>query len=209
MADLPEIKSQKSTLRAQSQRRRVALADKDDASRRICASVAASAEFRAARVVLLYADHGSEVRTGALIEAALAQGKTVVVPYCVGQELRLFRLENMDELAPGAYDIREPRPALREQSARRIAPQQLDLVVVPGVAFDRSGARLGHGKGFYDRLLAQVRPSTFLVAPAFECQVFESIPTLPHDLPVHRVVTEANVYPKSGKEPQINTDGHR
>ena len=196
MADVPEIKSRKSEIRAEAQRRRAALLDKDNASRRICASIAASAEFRAARAVLLYADHGSEVRTGTLIVEALAQGKTIVVPYCVGDDLRLFRLENLDELAPGAYDIREPRPALRELAARRIAPDELDLVVVPGVAFDRSGARLGRGKGFYDRFLAQLRPDTFLVAPAFECQVFESIPTLPHDLPVHRVVTEVNVYPK-------------
>ena len=206
MANLPDIKARKSVIRAEARRRRAAVADKDGASRQICQQIAASAEFRAARVVLLYADHASEVRTGELIDQALAEGKTVAVPYCVGEALQLFRLENLDELAPGAYDIREPRPALRELATRRIAPEQLDLVVVPGVAFDRGGARLGHGKGFYDRLLAQLRAGTFLVAPAFECQVFESIPTLPHDVPVHRVVTEANVYPKHKNE---TADGRR
>ena len=75
-------------------------------------------------------------------------------------------------------------------------PAALDLIVVPGVAFDRRGGRLGQGKGFYDRLLTQVRPDTLLVAPAFECQIFDSVPTLPHDRPVDRVVTETNVYPK-------------
>jgi 5-formyltetrahydrofolate cyclo-ligase len=194
MTDISEIKNRKASLRAEAQRRRVAQPDKDRLSGVICVEIAASGEFLAARTVLLYIHYASEVRTDALVAAALAGGKTVAVPYCVGDELRLFRLRSTDELAPGAYDILEPRPALRDVADRRILPTELDLAIVPGVAFDRACRRLGHGKGYYDRLLAHVRPQTLLVAPAFDCQVFDEIPTLLHDVPMHRVVTETSLY---------------
>jgi len=164
-------------------------------------------EFDAARAVMLYVDCGSEVRTQAIFDEAMGRGKTVVVPYCVGDDLHLFRLESLSELSAGAYDILEPRPALRGQSDRCVAPAVLDLVVVPGVAFDGRGSRLGQGKGFYDRFLKQVRRDTFLVAPAFECQMFDDVPILPHDVPVHRVVTETSVYPRDAREPRMEARG--
>jgi 5-formyltetrahydrofolate cyclo-ligase len=80
--------------------------------------------------------------------------------------------------------------------SRRACPTNREDYSPRNTAFDRTGARLGHGKGFYDRLLAQVRPDALLVAPAFECQLFDHIPMLPHDVPVRRVVTEMNVYQK-------------
>ncbi|MBN1589640.1 MAG: 5-formyltetrahydrofolate cyclo-ligase [Pirellulales bacterium] len=196
MASLSEIRSQKSAIRAEAQRLRAAQPDKNALSRQICDSIAASAEFRAARVVLLYLTHRSEVRMPALFDEAFRQDKTVVVPYCVGDEIGLFRIEHMDEITAGAYSILEPRPGLRKLDERCVAPEELDLVVVPGMAYDRTGARIGRGKGSYDRLLAQLRPNTFLVAPAFECQVFDHVPTLEHDAPVDRVVTETNIYPQ-------------
>ena len=79
--------------------------------------------------------------------------KRVVVPYCVGRRLELFRLTDMDELAEGTFTILEPRPELRERPERRVDVAEVDLVVVPGVAFDARGGRLGHGQGYYDRLL--------------------------------------------------------
>jgi 5-formyltetrahydrofolate cyclo-ligase len=204
MTDVDEIKSCKAAIRAEAQRRRVAQPDKDRLSGVICVEIAASGEFLAARTVLLYIHYGSEVRTDALVAAALAGGKTVAVPYCVGDDLRLFRVQSTDELAPGAYDILEPRPALRELPDRRILPTELDLAIVPGVAFNRACRRLGHGKGYYDRLLAHVRPETMLIAPAFDCQLFDEVPTLLHDVPMHRVVTETSVYER---EPQMDADG--
>ncbi|HLA83593.1 MAG TPA: 5-formyltetrahydrofolate cyclo-ligase [Thermoguttaceae bacterium] len=203
------MKSHKAAMRAEIRRRRSAQPDKDAVSRWICERIAAMAEFDTARTVLLYVDFGSEVRTRTLIDEAMRRGKTVTVPYCVGDDLRLFRLESMEELSPGAYDIPEPRPAMRQQTDRHVAPSELDLIVVPGIAFDRHCRRLGQGKGFYDRLLTQVRLDTFLIAPTFECQIVEAVPTLPHDAPVHRVVTENNVYSNSGEEPQMDTDKHR
>jgi 5-formyltetrahydrofolate cyclo-ligase len=68
------------------------------------------------------------------------------------------------------------------------------MVVVPGVAFDRSGGRLGHGKGYYDKLLVRIRPDAHIVAVAYECQLFPEVPMLPHDVRMHKVVTESAVY---------------
>lgn len=194
MSDVADIKAQKAALRAEARRRRWDQPDKDALSERICRQIAAMPEFDAAGTVMFYIERRSEVRTGPLLAEAYGRGKAVVVPYCVGDDLHLFRLESTLELSPGAYDIREPRPALRGLADRHVAPTALDLIVVPGVAFDRRGARLGQGKGFYDRLLAEVRGDTFLVAPAFECQVVERVPTLPHDRFVDRIVTESGVY---------------
>lgn len=95
----------KAAIRAEAHARRRALADKDALSRRILATLAARPEFLAARTVLFYVDFGDEVRTRPLMVEALAQGKRVVVPYCVGSRLGLFHLRDMNELVEGTYTI--------------------------------------------------------------------------------------------------------
>src|SRR4029079_17140289 len=124
----------------------------------------------------------SEVRTRHYLPEALGHAKKIVVPWCRDGELELFHLTSMDELAVGAYRILEPRPELRGLPEKQIDVRELDLIVVPGVAFDRRGARMGHGFGYYDRLLKSARPETPLVALAFECQLFDEIPTEGHDV---------------------------
>jgi 5-formyltetrahydrofolate cyclo-ligase len=143
---------------------------------------------------LLYVDARSEVRTRRLLPIARRQGKRTVVPYCVGDRLEVLSLKDVDELTLGTFGILEPKMELRDSPARRVEPAELDLVVVPGVAFDRTGGRLGHGKGYYDRFLRTVRSDATLVGFAFECQLFPSIPMQAHDVPVHKVITEKSVY---------------
>ena len=126
------------------------------------------------------------------------QGKRVVVPYCVGGQIQLFLLADVEELAAGGLGILEPKPALRGDPSRHVEPAGLDLVLVPGVAFDRRGGRLGRGKGYYDGLLAHIRPDTSLVALAFECQIVPEIPMLPHDVYMHKVITEKAIYERGG-----------
>jgi 5-formyltetrahydrofolate cyclo-ligase len=143
---------------------------------------------------MTYLDIGGEVRTRRYVPELWRLGKKVVVPYCVARKLRLFHLKNMDELSPGTWQILEPKPEWRECTERHVEAAELDLIVVPGVAFDRYGGRLGLGKGYYDRFLPHIRTDALKIAPAFECQLVDNIPVLPHDVRVDMVVTEKAVY---------------
>ena len=84
---------------------------------------------------------------------------------------------------------------------KQVAVEEFDLVMVPGVAFDRRGARMGHGMGYYDKLLEHARPDTPLVALAFECQLFPEIPTQEHDIFMDQIITEQAIYPGKGAGP--------
>ena len=198
-ATASELAERKTLLRAEAHARRQAQENKDEISARICAAFLALPEHAAANVVMWYVDVRTEVRTRQRLPAALASGKKIVIPYCVAGELELFHLENMDELALGMYRILEPKPELRAVAAKRVAPAELDLVQVPGVAFDRRGARMGHGKGYYDKLLEHARPDATLAALAFECQLFDELPVAEHDVFMDKVVTETQVVVGKGR----------
>lgn len=203
MTDGPptDFHTRKSTLREQARKNRIAQSDKDAVSRRIVAALMARPEYMAAETVLFYVDAGSEVRTRHDLPTALSSGKRVVVPYCIVEtnELELFLLEDVSELVVGAYKILEPRADLRGRPGKRVAPETLDLVLVPGTAFDPRGGRMGQGKGYYDRLLSRARPDTPLVALAFECQMFPDIPVAAHDVFMDGVQTEERFYPGIGR----------
>jgi len=195
-----DLQERKNQLREQAHANRNAQPDKDEISQRICATFAALPEYAAAKTVLFYVDVRSEVRTRHYLSTALTHGKKIVVPWCNDQgELELFHLESVDELTIGMYRILEPRPELRSPPAKQVTPQELDLVMVPGVAFDRTGARMGHGKGYYDKLLQHARHDAPLVALAFECQLFPEIPTAPHDIFMDKIITEKAVYVGKGR----------
>ncbi len=195
-----DFRERKKAIHEQAHAARNAQPDKDDLSRRICATFMALPEYRAARTVLFYVDVRSEVRTRRSLPDALRSGKRIVVPYCVENQLELFLLESMDELAVGAFRILEPKPELRPLPAKQVAVGELDLIMVPGVAFDRRGARMGHGFGYYDRLLEHARPDTPLVALAFECQLFPEVPTQAHDVFMDKIITEAAMYEGRGRK---------
>jgi len=201
MKPMPDTEGQRQSLldlkrrlREEARARRRAQPHKDELSRRIGARLAALPEYQAAATALFYVSFGSEVRTRRLLGDAWGAGKRVVVPYCIGGRLELVQIDGPDDLAPGTLGIPEPKLQLRSRRDRRIAPTEPDLIVVPGVAFDRQGNRLGHGQGYYDKLLPLVRPDAPLLALAFECQLFDAVPHLAHDVRVHKVVTERAVY---------------
>lgn len=198
-ADIPgTMQERKKAIREQAHAARNALPNKDELSREICAKFAGLPEYAAAQTVMYYVDVRSEVRTRHDLAGALTHGKRIVVPYCVDGELELFHLENMDELSVGAYKILEPREDLRTLPHKKIRPDELDLIMVPGVAFDRRGARMGHGFGYYDKLLEHARVNCPLVALAFECQMFPEIPTAPHDVFMDKIITEGAIYCREG-----------
>ncbi len=142
--------------------------------------------FKQAQRLLLYASFKSEVDTYPLIKKALALEKEVYLPktYFRPKRLRLFRLYTLGELRPGAFGIPEP-----PETNPELSPEKLELIVVPGVAFDRRGGRLGYGGGFYDRLFVEAKKAR-RVALAFSCQLTETLPLEPHDVLMHALITE-------------------
>ena len=192
----------KQFIREMARTNRVAQKDKDELSRAICGKFTDLPAYAAAKAVMWYVDAGSEVRTRHTLPAALTHGKRVVVPWCVvaTNELELFLLEDMSELVEGAYKILEPKAELRDLPAKKVKPEELDLVMVPGTAFDLSGARMGQGKGYYDRLLSNARADAPLVALAFDCQIFDSIPVAGHDVYMDQVLTESRAIVGKGRK---------
>ena len=106
--------------------------------------------------------------------------------------LRLYAVASLTEdLLPGVWGIREPDPA----RCREASIEEIDFILVPGVAFDASGGRLGYGGGFYDRLLGHARPGVPKVAGAFSLQVVAAVPVEDHDCRVTTLVTETETIP--------------
>ncbi len=196
VSDLFELKT---AIRKQAHENRRAQQEKDAVSVRIVDRFMQLPEYHSAKTIMFYVDVRDEVRTRQALPATLASGKRIVVPYCVDGELELFWLESMDELELGMYRILEPKNELRSMECKRLQPADLDLVMVPGVAFDRNGGRTGHGKGYYDKLLQHARLDAPLIALAFECQMFEKIPAESHDIYMDKVVTEDAVYDGKGR----------
>ena len=184
----------KHSIRSIALARRQAQPDKDRLSDTIMQRVVALPEFHRSTAVLFYVDVRSEVRTKCCLANALGSSRRVVIPYCVGDELELFQLTSMDELDRGRFGILEPRSELRRRPGKQIATAAIELVLVPGVAFDRRGGRLGHGRGYYDRLLRQLRADAFKVGVAFDCQFVDSIPVEEHDIAMDCIVTETGIY---------------
>ena len=192
----------KREIRAAAHAARKAQPDKDAVSQRITREVMNLPEYQTAKCVMWYVDVRDEARTRADLPRVIETDKRIIIPYCVDGELELFHLTSMDQLELGMYKILEPRAELRDAPEHRVDVHDLDLILVPGVGFDRRGGRTGHGKGYYDKLLENARPDTPLVALAFECQMFDEIPMQPHDIYMDKVVTESAVYDGIGRSSQ-------
>lgn len=148
--------------------------------------------YKDSKVIMAYIDFRNEVKTERFIKQAVADGKRVVIPISVVETRQLILSEIIDydsELESGAYGILEPRP----ECIREVDPLEVDLVLVPGVAFDEKGFRIGYGAGYYDRFLERVRPSIPKVALAFELQMVEDACPDDHDFPVEYVITENRI----------------
>ena len=191
----------KAALRETVLSRREALTERERVSfgRRIVASVLGLPAYTRSGVVLAYASIGAELGTDEFIRRVLEDGKTLLLPRVERGGLRLYEVRDVvRDLAPGTWRIREPIPGLCPTAD----PDRVDFALVPGVAFDRRGWRLGYGGGFYDRLLSGgLAEKTPLISGAFEVQVVDEVPVDPHDVPVDAVVTEEGTYLRNDRRP--------
>jgi 5-formyltetrahydrofolate cyclo-ligase len=163
--------------------------DRSSASLAIAASLESLPAWRSARTVALYAALGGEVETAEVARRALAAGKRVVWPRLPASGTAMeFAACPVADLVAGPARAPEP-PA----SAPAVPAGDIDLVAVPGVAFDPEGHRLGRGRGHYDATLARLPRRTYRVGLAFESQLVPAVPREPHDERLDAVVTEARV----------------
>lgn len=143
-------------------------------------------ELAASSTIMFFASFRSEVETVPMIRRALAEGKRIVLPKVKGKDLALFEVRDFDrDVTPGAWGILEPR------ETEPAALDAVDLMIMPGLAFDERGNRLGYGAGFYDKLLVSFTKTT--VALAFEAQIVPEVPAAKHDVPVKKIVTEKRI----------------
>ncbi|MBD3379040.1 MAG: 5-formyltetrahydrofolate cyclo-ligase [Candidatus Omnitrophica bacterium] len=157
-------------------------------SRTIQEKLLSSEEFRLAQTVMTYVAMPAEVDTLYFIEEALRLGKKLVAPYVISDtgDMIASELTTIDDLKEGPFGILEPENG----PERKISLKEIDLIVVPGVAFDKKNMRLGRGKGYYDRFLSCSQlASVPAVGLAFDFQMVDSLPAGPHDRPVSRVIT--------------------
>ncbi len=155
------------------------------ASREICRRLAPLAT--SGQRVLAFWPLPSEPNISPLLEDWLGNGIIVCLPLIKGHTLEALTVNNFQQLLDSTLGVSTPDPECCEV----VAPGSLDLVLVPGLAFSQCGDRLGRGGGYYDRCLGRLPPSTPKVALAFDLQVYPSIPTEAHDLPVGSILTES------------------
>ena len=178
----------KSSLRREMLRRRDQLPEEVRVSAGAVAQqrVAELSVFECSKSVALYSAVRGEVDTRGLFSAARKSGKTVAFPRVKAETLEFVVVDSLESLQPGRFGLLEP------VGERLLSLAELSLIVVPGVAFARSGARLGYGKGYYDRTLME-GPRPHLVGVCYGFQLVEQFEVDAHDVPMDYVVTESEV----------------
>lgn len=162
----------------------------------ISAKVIALDEFTDTSNVMLYVDFRNEVATNQLIQYVLEHKLRLILPRIdmKSRTMSLHIVDDLKDLELSSYGILEPPYHLQQ-----VLYDEVDLIISPGVAFDRNCYRLGYGGGFYDQLLAKKRKEVPVIALAFDCQIVQQVPTEPHDIQVDYVVTESRLFKQSSE----------
>ena len=203
--ELEKIMEKKGKMRREAYDRRNAQENKDEVSAAAVEKFMALQEYEKAHTIMWYIDCRSETRTKPQLLAEVEKGeKKVIVPYCTEDEngenkLGLWHMESLEEMVVGKWNILEPPKELWGNPEKEVTPEELDMIMVPGVGFDRDGGRMGNGQGYYDRTMEKVRPDCFLIALCYESQLFDNILVAPHDVYMDKVVTEKEVYIGKGR----------
>ena len=138
-----------------------------------------------------YVSIGNEVRTVGIIEKLLEEGKNVSVPLCIPETTGLVasRIYHLDELEPTYFGLLEPK----KEFIRPVEPQAIEMILIPGLAFDRKGNRLGLGKGYYDRFLTRLSANVLKIGLAYRFQIIEEVPIGSWDVPLDIIITDKEI----------------
>ncbi|RKD30087.1 5-formyltetrahydrofolate cyclo-ligase [Thermohalobacter berrensis] len=182
---------EKQKIRNEILTKRKNLSEKDiiNKSKKICDLFLSTVLFKKSKNIMAYVDFRNEVKTEHIIKTALSKGKNIFIPITITKtkELLLSQLKDYDnELTKGTYGILEPK----EEYIRKSDPDLLDLIIVPGVAFDKRGYRIGYGGGYYDRFLGKLNKEIPKIALAFDVQIVPKIIPDKFDIPVDFIITE-------------------
>lgn len=192
--DLPEdISSIKSDVRRQVEKKRAGLDPlrHKEFSIKISRRLFALEEYLKASNIFIYYPYRSEIDTRIIINRSLEDDKNIILPRVSGKSLELFYVKDMvHDLQEGSFGIMEPIP--KKAVLARIS--DIDLAIVPGLAFDKSLNRIGYGGGFYDRVLERIKKDTPRIALCFELQMIEDVPIDTHDKKVDIIITEKGIY---------------
>lgn len=162
--------------------------ERREGDEKIYERVTSLSEFARAERVFVYVGVGAEVSTDAIIDRLLSEGKSVYVPLCRGRgEMDAVKITSRKDLKPGRYGIPEPGA-----ENPKTAPEELDLIIVPGVAFGEDGTRLGRGGGYYDRFLAKAK-NAVKIALCREVNMGKTVPHEAHDEKADIIVTDMRV----------------
>lgn len=186
------LKEEKQYIRAEmrKKRRNFSIAQRTVWSERIAAYFCSWSVYRKCETVMLYLAMPDEVQTDLLITDALRSDKRVCVPLLGDKygEMNAAEITSLDDLIVGKYGLKMPDP----QKSKLVLPASIQLVVVPAVAFDRDGNRLGLGAGYYDRFLPEAANSV-LAGMTWECQLTDHIPAEQHDVRMQYLMTESGL----------------
>jgi len=143
-------------------------------------------KFRNANFIMSYVSKPYEVDTWKIISRSLEMGKKVAVPYVLREKKVMFPSLILDpkELVLGSYGIYQPHP----DNLRQVDLSQIEIILVPGIAFDDKGNRLGHGQGYFDRFLKKVPQNTYTIGLAYEFQILKSLPISKEDVAVSTLI---------------------
>ena len=147
----------------------------------------ATYEYISSQNILFYVSYDNEVETHNMIKESIDTGKTVCVPFVKKNEHTIIpiKIENWNDLEIGSYNILEPK-----KNKFKIFPlEEIELIIIPGIGFDTHGNRIGHGMGYYDRLLKGAN-NCFKIGLGFQCQIVDYIPVDPHDVRIDMIITE-------------------
>ncbi|MCX5642313.1 MAG: 5-formyltetrahydrofolate cyclo-ligase [Candidatus Omnitrophica bacterium] len=180
-------------MRCAARKKRESLTEKEVAARseRIKKCVLHDPDFKKAEVIALYASFRNEVNTMNLIKEALSVAKKIGLPKTNirTRALTFYLVKDLSDLCAGAYGIPEPN-----ENCKLLPASEINLVIMPGIAFDETGCRIGFGGGYYDRFLRQVPPAIKKIALAYEFQILkEKIPDLAKDAKIDKIITEERV----------------